>query len=864
MIEIKRNSILFPLTDRYNNSIAQSNGNIDGVPQNTQLVAQGYKLPDGFNKSRSPGELESLYNENSNVIYGKYNYDNAYTNTLFKFGPRQPFITINPNDGKKGVNGLKRYESRSFPIGSALQDVVRIGKFSVSSNGVIFLGKQLLLQSFNSFNETKLYNPLMPTLAASSIASFGIIPSPKRHIELGGGIGSIVGGVLGFGSGREYKAPKGTSGYNNENIVLPLQSRNVGGKGLIRGATASSAYKTLQSKIGLSSAGNSFKLSSAIGNYFKSQLSKLGQGLLPQKQPNGTYRADDTTYDQLQNAKNIFDYIDDKKRNISFNGINSYYKKYDNDSQNYFTVKADQKYVKNELDSSTDSFKYPSLQIGLVANSIKNYKKSTYTNRPDEGSYGFMIMAGKNLYNYYAENSKKIQWGVDFIQRWEAGKTSDYDFDSIKKNQETSVEDSKKTLKVFGQNIRQNQKYFKSEVGYFIEQNTKQYKKYGENVGIYRVRKNQTTPTYKYSDILNVYATYTFIKGTIEGNNQVLTDIKFVDKTNDAVAQIQKNLEQVINNIKLAGYEFTPMSDDDLLVQQFSNNSFIGMDNISYKTKDPDAQSQNVSVYNYNGGYSSQFRNKRKNLLDDRTGKGFAGAGNVDSINSLFVGDELTPDIIKFYFKDVVNNIYLPFRATVSGINEIYNADVDSISYAGRADKLYYYKGFTRSMSFKFIAIASSIKELLPMWQRINYLVGLTKPANYTRNPINNVYSKFIIPPLIEFTIGDIYLNQPGIIKSISLAIPDNATWEVLDESQSKIKDWAYLNNKITWRNSKGKYAQFPKECELNLSIDLLEKERPITGGSNFGDFARTLDSSGEYDNSKKNSQQFSSNLVYE
>jgi hypothetical protein len=48
--------------------------------------------------------------------------------------------------------------------------------------------------------------------------------------------------------------------------------------------------------------------------------------------------------------------------------------------------------------------------------------------------------------------------------------------------------------------------------------------------------------------------------------------------------------------------------------------------------------------------------------------------------------------------------------------------------------------------------------------------------------------------------------------------------------------------------NSKGTYAQFPRECELNLQMDLLEKERPIVGGNNFGDYARTLDNNGDYD----------------
>ena len=166
------------------------------------------------------------------------------------------------------------------------------------------------------------------------------------------------------------------------------------------------------------------------------------------------------------------------------------------------------------------------------------------------------------------------------------------------------------------------------------------------------------------------------------------------------------------------------------------------------------------------------------------------------------------------------------------------NADWTAVEYIGRADKLQSYKGFSRGLSFKFNVVANSIKELLPMWQRINYLVGLTKPANYTQGgqTNNNIYSRFIIPPLVKFTIGDIYKNQPGVIKSIGMNIPDNCVWETLSEEYAEKNDWSYLNGVIQWNNSKGKYAQFPRECELNLSMDLLEKERPVVGGNNFGD----------------------------
>ena len=203
-------------------------------------------------------------------------------------------------------------------------------------------------------------------------------------------------------------------------------------------------------------------------------------------------------------------------------------------------------------------------------------------------------------------------------------------------------------------------------------------------------------------------------------------------------------------------------------------------------------------------------------------------------------------------------------------MNENLNADWTAIEYTGRADKLQSYKGFSRTLSFKFNVVANSIKELLPMWQRINYLMSLTKPANYTQGTQNNpsnIYSRFIIPPMVKFTIGDIYKNQPGVIKTVGMNIPDNCAWETLSEEYADKNDWNYLNGALTpsgmiqWTDSKGKYAQFPRECELILQMDLLEKERPIVGGNNFGDSVRKLNTQGDYIN-PNNSGSFSRKIL--
>jgi len=709
---------------------------------NTQIIGAGYKLPTGFNDLRQPGELSVLYAQNSDAIYNKYKLQTDYNNGLLRFGPRQP-------------------ESRALPIGSALQDVVRVSKFSVSGNGVIFLGKQLVLQGLNTFNETKIYNPLMPILASTSIASFGIIPSPTRHIEpnLGGVLGALGLGAVSNALGlNKPTPPKGTVGAG----ALPSINK-AGGKGLIRGSTATNANKNFQNTWG---GGKSAGFLSGVGNFFKS--STLFGAFIPVGQPNKEkYKVGESTYGIMASTRAVFEQPPGTLKHTFDKKV----------IQKWYAGTSDNTVRKGDTDETT----------GV---------RGRYF-RQSDGTY---LLIGKR-------------------GPWEGTSIGTFP-------------------KVFGQEVQ-------------LSLRSDAYQFYGRAVG-HNIEPNQE---FKNSEMLINLAYY--------ADSKQKYPTKFTDKESDAVKNIEDNLKQVLTNIESAGYTIVKQSDSELINPQFSNATFKGYDFISQLTKDPYAQQKGTSPFNYgNGGYLTNFRgNKSKQLLDDPKGKGFSGAKYEDKINILDVLTEKDfkdkysddSDIIKFYFHDIVNNKYIPFRATVTGLNENLNADWTAIEYIGRADKLQSYKGFSRTLSFKFNVVANSIKELLPMWQRINYLVGLTKPANYTtgnQNNPSNIYSRFIIPPLVKFTIGDIYKNQPGVIKSIGVNIPDNCVWETLSEEYAQIKDnkWNYLNGKIQWDDSVGKYAQFPRECELNFSMDLLEKERPVAGGNNFGSYARKLDDTGDYD----------------
>lgn len=86
-------------------------------------------------------------------------------------------------------------------------------------------------------------------------------------------------------------------------------------------------------------------------------------------------------------------------------------------------------------------------------------------------------------------------------------------------------------------------------------------------------------------------------------------------------------------------------------------------------------------------------------------------------------------------------------------------------------------------------------------------------------------------------TIGDMYKNQPCIIKSVNLTIPEDAIWETT--SQESTSQWSYLANYITSPTTTN-FGQLPREIDISLAMNLLEKEQPIAGGANFGNAPRT------------------------
>ena len=803
---------------------------------NAQIQGAGLVLPLSVNE-RSPNKISTLFTPNSSVLYSKYSpYPEGESGGFF--GANQPYIVTNIEDSNKGINSTLKWA----PLQPAATiDVVRITKFSAANPGIKFLLKQVYLQGYQPFNETKLYNPLMPVQAAARVAAFGILDRPLRHIEpnLSGVLGALgVKGVAGaFGFNPPNPPPRGTApGVGG----TPLSITNPGdGKGLTRGGTATSAYSG-QNYSYLSKPRRPGFLQN-IGNFFKS--STLFGAFFTVGQPIGTtYKGDDQTYSLMINNKRIVSFNKNGDNTYGTLGVVQRFSPDDRDLEGTPTYDKYARYI-GQYNSSTLKYSAQSLYIDINSYKLSDgvvffgASNKTYFSGIEVLNTGYETSDMLFLYTDYLTNNNyptklKSTRKIDSIVHSpdskkgyviEAGgyikdtgiidqtgkpidkspiianEYKDYidpNFTEISyPTKLTSLDNILTVDNIYTREQIDQIKHNPSGQGYVIDPN-------GQTIGYEDVTVNtQTKKPYGEieksfliyeDDTLSEYPT-TFIKGeTIFGQEQ----IDFANTQNQALKGI------------LSNYTFTPPT---------NLNKARGIIDSSKTDKDNTLS------------YLAKYRKyKQSDLLDDPAGKGFAGVNQSDLINILNVktdtNDFINKDLIKFYFYDIYNQKYIPFRATVKGISERSVSSWDDFQYIGNADKVYNYKGFTRGLGFSFTTVAMSVKEMLPMWQRINYLMGLTKPANYKNG--------FIVPPLVMLTIGDIYNNQPIVINSISMTIPDNATWETVSNGKFPFE---YLNGRLSL-NGDVTLAQFPREADINIDANILEKEKPKVGRNNFDD----------------------------
>ena len=110
--------------------------------------------------------------------------------------------------------------------------------------------------------------------------------------------------------------------------------------------------------------------------------------------------------------------------------------------------------------------------------------------------------------------------------------------------------------------------------------------------------------------------------------------------------------------------------------------------------------------------------------------------------------------------------------------------------------------------------------EMYPMWEKLNYLVGLTY-GSYADTNTDGAYAQVnpgMSAPLTMMTIGDYLVDQPGYIKDLSITVADDYPWDVIIDDEGK--------------NAVG---ELPQALDINVGYQIIPQQIPDSYGKHFG-----------------------------
>jgi len=154
---------------------------------------------------------------------------------------------------------------------------------------------------------------------------------------------------------------------------------------------------------------------------------------------------------------------------------------------------------------------------------------------------------------------------------------------------------------------------------------------------------------------------------------------------------------------------------------------------------------------------------------------------------------------------------YMHFRSFIDSFSDSYDADWSPISYMGRAEKFYKYKGFDRKISMGFTVVAQSKDELNVMYDKLNFLASSLAPEY-----LDSLTSGYMAGNLSYITLGDYLNDQPGIITSLTYDIPEDSPWEIN-------RDTEFVSGSIV----NGTVRQLPHMIKVTLNFTPIHKFRP-------------------------------------
>tara|TARA_A100001515_G_scaffold38585_1_gene30359 strand:- start:3872 stop:6991 length:3120 start_codon:yes stop_codon:yes gene_type:complete len=174
----------------------------------------------------------------------------------------------------------------------------------------------------------------------------------------------------------------------------------------------------------------------------------------------------------------------------------------------------------------------------------------------------------------------------------------------------------------------------------------------------------------------------------------------------------------------------------------------------------------------------------------------YGGSTVTDVINDTNI------DFIPFKFRDMINGKWIIFRAILESVSDTSSPDYAEESYIGRPDKVYVYRGSTRNFNVTFKVMPKSVQEIITLWEKLNYLRGLTYPS---------IKQNRMVAPFASVTIGDMVNKLPVLLQSLNYSIDTQSTWEIKPG------------------------LRLPKLIQISADMRVIEPKLPQTTGKFYG-----------------------------
>jgi len=138
-------------------------------------------------------------------------------------------------------------------------------------------------------------------------------------------------------------------------------------------------------------------------------------------------------------------------------------------------------------------------------------------------------------------------------------------------------------------------------------------------------------------------------------------------------------------------------------------------------------------------------------------------------------GQEVATDPVLYDTMPVTFQVYndpsslLMFRGYVTGLSDNFNGAWAGVDYVGRAESLYTYSKFSRSVSFTLTLPVLRESDQYPLYEKANSLVSYTAPRY-------NEISGLAEGTFLKIRVGD-YLQAGGFLNTANVNIADDVPW---------------------------------------------------------------------------------------